>query len=326
MPHGSTFMDIGGRANVVAVVYVPDPVGQLMPCQVAEYALHIRRLSTLKLPLRPNAPTCSPVDGEIGTSSNPNPLLIDITSTAAEADEDDTLDIPNHTQPRQFNIDATFTYPTQTLPTANGRPRTSRRSSMTGCAAIESPLQARTMTHATSARKHRAREVGPSASGRTQSSGAGGEDFDGECGQLACDGTQGCPFTWSDDALEVSDSSDDQFEAILGGIVAHSAMESGAQRGCSTPTLPDEPIHDMEASSGHSAGNSEHVARRMAVRQPRRNYANNGPGEAVDRAETAMEEAEAAFMTADLKYNAAREAQNEAVLDLNEPLNHVNLY
>lgn len=58
MPDSSTFKNVGGQANIVVVVYVSDPNGQLIPSQVAEYALHIGRISSLKLSWQRDDPTC----------------------------------------------------------------------------------------------------------------------------------------------------------------------------------------------------------------------------------------------------------------------------
>ena len=58
MPDSSTFKNVGGQANIVVVVYVSDPNGQLIPSQVAEYALHIGRISSLKLSWQRDDPPC----------------------------------------------------------------------------------------------------------------------------------------------------------------------------------------------------------------------------------------------------------------------------
>lgn len=67
LPEGATFKDVGGRANVISVVYVPDPIGQLLPSQVAEYAIYIGRISTLTLPLRLDAPIRGNGNGDLGS-------------------------------------------------------------------------------------------------------------------------------------------------------------------------------------------------------------------------------------------------------------------
>lgn len=46
----------------------------------------------------------------------------------------------------------------------------------------------------------------------------------------------------------------------------------------------------------------------------------------VDKAETAIQEVEEAFMATDLKYNAAREVQNVVVMGLSQHVKHVSIY
>lgn len=88
LPAESTFKDIGGRANVVSVVYMPDPVGMLMPAQVARYAIQIGRTWSVRLPLRPGAPIQPDTNWEIGTaSSSPGQHLIEGTSSTQRRTE-----------------------------------------------------------------------------------------------------------------------------------------------------------------------------------------------------------------------------------------------
>ena len=163
MPAGSTFKDIGGRANVVAVVYVPDPVGQLFPAQVAKYAVHIGRTLSVKLPLRPGAPTHPPSDWEIGTSSSsPGTQLIDGTSSARESDDDYAATITHPVGPRLSAFDPTFTHPVR-AEGGGGLRRTARRrvtmSTFSLAAHLDAGSSSRTMTPAPTGLKHGERTV-----------------------------------------------------------------------------------------------------------------------------------------------------------------------
>lgn len=89
LPAGSTFKDVGGRANVVTVIYVPDPVGMLMPAQVAKYAADIGHINSVTLPLRPDAAVQPTWNWELGNSSStPSPRVIDGTISPTKSDED----------------------------------------------------------------------------------------------------------------------------------------------------------------------------------------------------------------------------------------------
>ena len=127
LPDGSTFKDMGGRANVVAVCYVPDPVRQLMPAQVSSYAMHIGSIYSLKLPLRPIIPTGSNTHWEIGNASmTPSPHLMDATSSQKASDDDYDIITAYPTGPNLTAFDPTFTHP---LPSegGGGLRRTARR-------------------------------------------------------------------------------------------------------------------------------------------------------------------------------------------------------
>ena len=88
--------------------------------------------------------------------------------------------------------------------------------------------------------------------------------------------------------------------------------------------LHAQPLSDSHPGSGHGTDVGEYVPRPIPLRRARRNTNGNGFGAGVDRAETAIQETEEALMAADLKYNAALEAQNVVVLHLNEPVKHVS--
>lgn len=127
LPAGSTFKDVGGRANVVAVVYVPDPVGMLMPAQVAKYAVDIGRINSVTLPLRPEATVQPASNWELGTSSStPSSRLLDGTSSPKESDDDYAPIITLPAGPRHSAFDPSFTHPLR-AEGGGGLQRTARR-------------------------------------------------------------------------------------------------------------------------------------------------------------------------------------------------------
>lgn len=244
MPTGSTFKDVGGRANVVAVVYVPDPVGQLTPAQVAKYALHIGRTQSLKLPLRPGAATGPNMNREFGTSSStptPNPPLIDGTSSSKESDDDnDTTTITYPAVQRHSAFDPTFTHPLHAEGGGGNRARARRRATMSGvslsahidrassttqsqflnlcasearnveardvgCVATDQGM-ARTMMPAQTGLKHWEGETGGSIDGRRQSGIVRPLEYGVDHGIGARERTVVQPSPWSDASSEDSDS------------------------------------------------------------------------------------------------------------------------
>lgn len=354
MAAGSTFKDVGGRANVVAVVYVPDPPGQLMPSQVAQYALHIGRISSLKLPLRPGAPTSPNMYGEVGTSSTPNPLLIDSTGNLEESDDEDTMTITPPAVPRHSAYDPTFTHPFHAEGGGSNRASRRRRATLSGVSlsahrdatssttqsqvgdvwcsqarnveardvgwVASEPVLARTSMPAQNGTKLCVNEAGGGFEGTQQSGIVGTPQYglDHGPGARVCTPLQRSP--WSDASSDDSDSVHvlSAISPPTGG--SRSAAHRGAQSACAMPVVDEQLQLDSDASRGTSSDASEYVPRATHMQRPLR----SGPAAGADRAADALQEAEDAFMAADLKYNTACEAQTADVLDLNEPVKHVS--
>lgn len=265
LPTGSTFKDIGGRANVVAVVYVPDPVGQLMPAQVSSYATHIGRIYSLKLPLRPGIATGPNLNWEFGNaSSTPSPQLMDGTSNQKGSDDDYETMSTYPTGPNLTAFDPKFTHPFSAEGGGSLR-RTARR-------------RATVSTFSLSAHHD-------TASSTTQS----------QAGNV-----------WASEARIVDPQ--DVMSVALGQVRAH---ENGSSEDSGS-------AHVLYATSPRSNG-MQSPANRSAESSPF-NAQRSPHSDGADRAAQALQEAEDAFMAADLKYDMAREAQDWDELDLNEPV------
>ena len=320
LPTGSTFKDIGGRANVVAVVYVPDPVGQLMPAQVSNYGTHIGRILSMKLPLRPVIATGPNSNWEVGTaSSTPNPHLMNESSSPKSSDDDYETISTYPTGPNLTAFGPTFTPPLQGEGSVGLR-RTPRRRAGVSTFSLSSHLDLASSTtqsqvgnlRSFEARNVEARDVGCVASGQvmaqtiTSAHETGEKQSEGE----ACGSFNGRRLNGIVDTMEY-------------------ALDRGTRRRSRSVVQPS-PWSD--ASSEDSG--STHVLyaispRADGIRSPRTLECQSSPFNAqrspqpggADRAAEALQEAEDAFMAADLKYNAAREAQDLDCLDPNEPYN-----
>lgn len=362
MPESSIFKDVGGRANVAAVIYLPDPRRQLVPSQVTQYALHVVRISSLKLPVRPGAPTCPNMYGEVGTSSTPTPLLIERSGILVESDDDDTMTITYPAGLGHSAFDPTFTHPLPAEGGGSNRERRRRRTTMSGVSlsalwdAGSTSAQTQTADVGCSqARNVSDRDVGrvapgpalarsllPARNDMKRREGPAGEGLEGtrpvgtgralENGLDPASGASECTpvhhWGWTD----ASDDDSGSVHVLSAGPPSARATTSRStadRRTQSASTMPfaDEPLQlDSDASRGTSSDRSgyEPAAARRRRRRRSASRSLSGTAAGADRAADALQEAEDAFMAADLKYNTACEAQKSDALDLNDPVTHVS--
>lgn len=265
LPTGSTFKDIGGRANVVAVVYLPDPVQQLMPAQVSSYAMCLGCIYSLKLPLRPDITPGTNTNSEFGNASTtPNPQLMDGTSSQKASDDDYDFMSTYPMGPNLTAFDPPLTHPV-VGEGGRGLRRTARRhviASTFSLSAHHDTASSTTQTQAGNVGASEARIVDPQ----------------------------------------------DVRSVALAQVMAQS-NGSSEDSGSTQVLYATSPVSNgMRSPATHSVESSPFNAHRSPH------------ADGSDRAQEALQEAEDAFMAADLKYDAAREAQNREDLDVNEPV------
>ena len=341
LPTGSTFKDVGGRANSVAVVYVPDPIRQLMPSQVAQYALNIGRISFARLPLPLGAPNYADGHWEVGTSSTPKPLLVEDAGLTKESDDDCTMTIAN--------FDATITRPSRSEGGGGNRQRSNRRATMSGVSlAAHMDTASSTATsqgghvgcsQPISASAHDLesdppldRTMMPTQNGMKLCAGEAGGSFEGtrqsEHGLYHESRGRSRTPVHNRPSSDAS-SGDSDSVRVLGAIpprAGGSRSTADLQAQSARPRRAmDEPIQIYsDASRGTSSDGSGYEPVVTQMRSHGRSVAYGGPGAGADRAGDALQEALNAFMAADLKYSAACEAANSGALDQNSPLKHVS--
>lgn len=321
LPTGSTFKDVGGRANVVAVVYMPDPHQQLMPAQVSKYATHIGSTYSLVLPLRPGIASGPNTDWEFGTpSSAPNPQVIAGSNSSKESEDDFETISTYPAGPNITEFDPTLTHPTLQPGRGSSLRRTARRRVTMSTFSLSADLETASSTTQAGAdnvqtsryRNMERADVGCVASEQpmdrtlTPTHENGLKPIEGEAGG-SFDGRRQVGI------VGLMEYGHDRGAGSGSRTVVHNSPRSDASSEDSGSTTI---LYAISPRSDGLRSPTPLGALSSPSRGPRSPHAGG-----ADRAAEALQEAEDAFMAADVKYNAAREAQDVDDLDLNGPVN-----